>query len=41
MDMTAIAMCREYGIKSVVLGMEEKDGILRVLKGEKLGTIIK
>lgn len=41
MDMTAIAMCREYGLKAIVLGMDEKDGILRVLKGEKLGTIIK
>lgn len=41
MDMTAIAMCREYGMKAIALGMHEEDGILRVLKGEKLGTIIK
>lgn len=41
MDMTAIAMCREYGLQAIVLGMDEKDGILRVLNGEKLGTIIK
>lgn len=41
MDMTAIAMCREYGMKAIALGMQEKDGILRILKGEKLGTIIK
>lgn len=40
MDLTAIAMCREYGMKAVALGMDEKDGILRILKGEKLGTIL-
>ncbi|MDE7454900.1 MAG: UMP kinase, partial [Clostridia bacterium] len=33
MDMTAIAMCREYGMEAIALGMNEKDGILRVLKG--------
>lgn len=41
MDMTAIAMCREYGMTSIVVGMNEKDAVLRVLDGEKLGTIIK
>ncbi|MCM1194598.1 MAG: UMP kinase [Corallococcus sp.] len=41
MDMTAAAMCREYGMTAVALGKDEKNGILRVLKGEKLGTIIK
>ena len=41
MDMTAIAMCREYGVSAVVLGMDEKDGILRILNGdETIGTII-
>lgn len=41
MDMTAIAMCREYGIKAIVVGMNEKDVILRILNGEKLGTTIR
>ena len=41
MDMTAMAMCREYGLKVVALGKDEPNGILRVLKGEKIGTIIK
>lgn len=40
LDLTAIAMCREFGVKVIALGKEEKDGILRVLQGEKLGTII-
>lgn len=40
LDLTAIAMCREYGLKVVALGKDEKDGVLRVLNGEKLGTVI-
>lgn len=41
MDMTAVAMCREYGIPAIVLGMNEKDGILRILKGDDtIGTVI-
>lgn len=41
LDLTAIAMCREFGVTVIALGKNEKDGIARVLKGEKLGTIIK
>lgn len=41
LDLTAIAMCREFGVMIIALGKNEKDGIVRVLKGEKLGTIIK
>lgn len=42
LDMTAVAMCREYGITSVVLGMDEENGVLRVLSGDNsIGTIIK
>lgn len=41
MDMTAVAMCREYGMKTIVLGMDEKDGIVRIMKGDKIGTVIK
>ena len=40
LDLTAIAMCREFGVKIIALGKDEKDGIVRVLKGEKLGTIV-
>lgn len=41
MDMTAIAMCREYSMTSVVIGMNEKDGLQRVLSGdESIGTVI-
>lgn len=41
LDLTAVAMCREFGVKVVTIGKDEPDGILRVLKGEKIGTIIK
>lgn len=41
LDLTAIAMCKEYGVTAVVVGKDEKNAVLRVLKGEKLGTIIK
>lgn len=41
LDVTAAAMCREYGISAVCFGKDEKDGLLRILQGEKLGTIIK
>ena len=40
LDMTAIAMCREFGLKVIALGKDEKNGIVRVLKGEKVGTVI-
>ena len=41
LDLTAVAMCREFGLKVVTIGKDEPNGILRVLNGEKLGTIIK
>ncbi len=40
LDLTASAMCKEYGISAVCFGKNEENGILRILKGEKLGTII-
>lgn len=42
MDMTAIAMCREFGMTAVVVGMNEKDAILRAVDGDKtVGTVVK
>lgn len=40
LDMTAVAMCREFGVTVVAIGKDEPNGVLRVLNGEKLGTII-
>lgn len=41
LDLTAVAMCREFGVKVITIGKNEPNGVLRVLNGEKLGTIIK
>ena len=41
LDLTAVAMCREFGIKVITIGKDEPNGVARVLNGEKLGTIIK
>lgn len=41
MDLTATAMAAEFGITTVVVGKDEPDAVIRVLRGEKLGTIIK
>lgn len=40
LDLTSVAMCREFGMPVVVYGKDEPDGIIRLLKGEKLGTVI-
>lgn len=41
LDLTAIAMCKEFGVEAVVVGKDVDNAIIRVLNGEKLGTIIK
>lgn len=41
LDVTAMSMCREYSIPVAVFSKDEPNGILRILDGEKLGTIIK
>lgn len=41
MDITAVALARENGIPVVCFGKDEPDGILRILKGEKLGTTVR
>ena len=41
LDVTAMAMCREYNLPVLVYHNEESNGLARVLNVEKLGTIIK
>ena len=41
LDVTAMSMCREYSIPVAVFSKDEPKGILRILDGKKLGTIIK
>lgn len=40
LDLTSVAMCREFDMPVVVYGKDEPDGITRLLLGEKLGTVI-
>ena len=40
LDLPGIAMAREYGLPIVCFGKDEKDAVLRILQGEKLGTTV-
>ncbi|MGN1100512.1 MAG: UMP kinase [Christensenellales bacterium] len=40
MDSTAITLCMENKIPIVAFGIADKDSIVKVLRGEKIGTII-
>lgn len=40
LDLTSVAMCREFDMPVVVYGKNEPNGLLRLLQGEKLGTVI-
>jgi len=39
-DATAFALCMENNLPMVVFGMEPEGNILRVVKGEKIGTLV-
>ena len=41
MDSTAIAMCRDNQMPLLVFGIEDPENIVRAIKGEKIGTIVK
>lgn len=41
MDLTAFALCKENHLPIVVFNMNEKGNLLRLIRGEKLGTIVK
>ena len=41
MDSTAAAMCRDNKIPVLVFSLADPDNILRAIKGEKIGTIVK
>ncbi|MDF9716929.1 UMP kinase [Nocardioides sp. ChNu-153] len=40
MDQTAFALCGENKLPMVVFGMEPEGNILRVVKGERIGTLV-
>ena len=41
MDTTAITLCMENKTPILVFALNDKDSIIRAVKGEKIGTIIK
>ena len=41
MDSTATAMCRDNKIPLLVFGIDDPENIVRAVKGEKIGTIVK
>ena len=41
MDSTAISLCRDNNIPLVVFGIDDPDNIIRIVKGEKIGTLVK
>ena len=38
MDATALSMCRDYGVRMRVFGMEQEGNVTKALRGEKIGT---
>jgi len=40
MDSTAITLCKDNNIPIIVFALKKKDNILKVCRGEKIGTII-
>ncbi len=41
MDSTATALCRDNQIPLMVFGIDEPENMVRIVKGEKIGTIVK
>ena len=41
MDSTATSLCRDNKIPLVVFGIDNPENIVRIIKGEKIGTIVK
>ena len=39
-DATAFALCMENELPLIVFGMEEQGNILRIVQGEKIGTLV-
>ena len=41
MDSTATAMCRDNNMPLLVFGIDDPENIVRAVKGEKIGTIVR
>ena len=40
-DSTAASLCRDNGMKLIVFNMSENGNIVKAVKGEKIGTLVK
>ena len=40
MDMTAFTMCQENNMPIIVFDMNQPGSLLKVLEGEKIGTLV-
>ncbi len=41
MDTTAVSLCKDNSLPMIIFSMRERGNICRVVKGEKLGTLVK
>ncbi len=41
MDSTATSLCRDNQIPLIVFGIDEPENMIKIVKGEKIGTIVK
>jgi len=41
MDSTATSLCRDNNIPLIVFGIDDPENIVRIIKGERIGTIVK
>ncbi len=41
MDSTATSLCKDNNIPLIVFGVNEPDNIVKIIKGERIGTIVK
>ena len=40
MDNTAISLCMDNNLSIIVTNLDDEDNLLKVVKGEKIGTLI-
>jgi len=40
MDMTAFTLCQENNLPIIVFNFNKKGNLLRILHGEKIGTVV-
>ncbi len=41
MDSTATSLCRDNNIPLIVFGIDEPENMIKIIKGEKIGTVVK